>query len=167
MSTRKWMLALAGIALLGTAGLAAGAAAQQMSPDELMKAREELMKGMSRNIGGIFMTVKGDDDDVAGIPAKATALSELAPKLIALFPPNTGHDAIPASRAKPEIWAEWAVFEAAANALVAESAKLAAAAQGGDMEAIRAQLGPTGEACGGCHEGPSKDGGKFRFPKEG
>ena len=81
------------------------------------------------------------------------------------FPPGTDRDAVASSRAKPEIWTQWAAFEAAANKLAEESGKLIDAAKSNDSKVFRAQIKAFGQACNGCHKGPTKEGGKFRFPK--
>jgi cytochrome c556 len=60
---------------------------------------------------------------------------------------------------KPEIWQEWEKFVAAAKDLERESAALAEVAQGGDMEAMAAQVKKVGGACGNCHK-------PYRKPKE-
>lgn len=60
---------------------------------------------------------------------------------------------------KPEIWKEWDKFTAASEALGKEAAELAKVAQGGNMEAIAAQVKKVGDACGDCHK-------PYRKPKE-
>ena len=63
------------------------------------------------------------------------------------------------SRAKPEIWSDWAGFSKAADDLSMATAAVVEAAKGGDPAAIGAALGDVGKACGGCHKpyrGPEK-----------
>ncbi|MBI5063087.1 MAG: cytochrome c [Desulfatitalea sp.] len=43
-------------------------------------------------------------------------------------------------------------FKAAADATVAETAKLSQVAAAGDLEAIKTQFGAAGKSCKGCHE---------------
>jgi cytochrome c556 len=49
--------------------------------------------------------------------------------------------------------------------LATEAEKMAAAAATKNADAIRAQMGPLGQACGGCHGGPAASGGTFRFER--
>jgi cytochrome c556 len=87
-------------------------------------------------------------------------------KIVANFPPDTGRDAVPDSRAKPEVWSKRSEFEAAAEKMVAEADKLVAVTKANEINAFRAQFKLFGQSCGGCHKGPKKEGGKFRFPKQ-
>jgi cytochrome c556 len=77
-------------------------------------------------------------------------MANLAKLIPEVFP--KGSDTGAETGAKPEIWAEWDKFTAAAKALETQSTKLAEVAAGGDVAAIGAQLGEVGKACGGCHE---------------
>ena len=56
------------------------------------------------------------------------------------------------TRAKPEIWTDWAKFEGIIKSFNAASEKLVQAAESGDMAAIGAQLGEVGKGCGSCHK---------------
>ena len=47
--------------------------------------------------------------------------------------------------------------------LVAETDAIGAAAKSGNLDAVKAQWLKVAEACGACHGGPAKSGGKFRF----
>jgi cytochrome c556 len=61
--------------------------------------------------------------------------------------------------AKPEVWASWDDFVQKSKALGAESAKLQAAAETGDMKAIAAQMSSLNNACRACHD-------SYRKPEE-
>jgi cytochrome c556 len=56
------------------------------------------------------------------------------------------------NRAKPEIWREAAKFKAAGDKMVAEVAKLEAAAKAGNLDAIKAAMGGVGASCKACHD---------------
>jgi cytochrome c556 len=60
---------------------------------------------------------------------------------------------------KPEIWSDPKGFAAAAERLRTETGKLADVAPGGDLAAVKAQFGATGQACKNCHD-------KFRIPEK-
>ena len=69
-------------------------------------------------------------------------------KLLALFPPGTE----PTGRAKPEIWTDWAKFEAAAKDFQDAAPKLVPAAKSGVANQIPAARGAVGKTCGACHK---------------
>jgi cytochrome c556 len=56
------------------------------------------------------------------------------------------------SAALPAVWDKAAEFKQAAERLENETAKLVQVAKSGDEGAVKAQIGATGKACGGCHE---------------
>ena len=90
----------------------------------------------------------------AGKPADAVAHAETvaayAARIPSLFPAGSGEGD---TRAKPEIWAEFARFEQLAAANGEAAAKLAEIARsGGDAAAVGAQLGELGKTCGACHD---------------
>lgn len=159
-------LVLAGLIATMAAAFAAGELAAQADKAALVKARQELMSQMGRAFGPLGRVIRGESQDIADAVASAEVMSANAKKIVASFPAGTGRDAVPETRAKPEIWSRRAEFEAAATKLAEESDKLLAAAKSNDVAALRAQFGPFGQACGGCHEGPSKSGGTFRFEQQ-
>ena len=61
--------------------------------------------------------------------------------------------------AQPEIWTDWAKFEAAAADYEKAATNLATAANGSDPAAVGLAVRALGESCGGCHD-------SFRKPKE-
>jgi cytochrome c556 len=61
------------------------------------------------------------------------------------------------TRAKPEIWKESAKFKEAADKSQAELAKVVAAAKTGNLDALKAAVGPAGASCKACHDNFRKD----------
>lgn len=57
-----------------------------------------------------------------------------------------------ATKAKPEIWKEWAKFKGEQTKLQGETPKLLAAAKANDIKAIQAALGGVGGSCKSCHD---------------
>lgn len=98
--------------------------------------------------------------------ASAVTWHRNAQKIVANFPAGTGRGDVEGSRAKPEIWSKRAEFEAAAAKLAATAEKLITAIKTNDINVFRTEFKEFGQACGGCHKGPRKEGGKFRFPKQ-
>ena len=69
----------------------------------------------------------------------------------AAFGPGTDKGAIP-TRAKPELFAQPAKAKEYADKLIAESAKLAAAAKTGNADTLKAAFGATAGTCKACHD---------------
>ncbi len=141
--------------LLGAAFvLGLGVTASQAGPT--LEHRKAVMKGIVGHIKALGAVAKGKAQADAGTVVHAMALDELSASIKFLFPKDSGGGE---SRAKPEIWIEWAKFEAAAHALSAATPALVVAAKSGDAGQIGAAIGPVGKACGGCHK-------PFRVPKK-
>lgn len=154
-------VALFGIGLSMVGGLNA-----QTDLAAVVKERQELMKSMGKSFGPLVAVMKDESTDLVAAAAAAQTMHDGIIKAVTLFPAGTAYGEVPESRAKAEVWTDAADFKAAADALAAETEKLVEAANSGDVDAFKAQFGPTGKACGGCHEGPRDKGGKFRVPKE-
>lgn len=139
-------LALSAIAL----GLSAPAAAQFAKPEDAVKYRKAAFTVMGNHFGRLAAMARG----TAPFDAKAAAENaELVASLSRLpwtaFATGTeGGD----TRALPEIWKERAKFDAAADKMQAEVAKLNSAAKSGNLDQIKAAVGATGESCKACHD---------------
>ncbi len=149
-----------GVSALMTTDLAAleGAA--------LVKERQTEMKQMGKAFKVAIPILKGENPNVMDAMPSVETWHTNAKKIAANFPPGTGRDDVEGSRAKPEIWSKRSEFEAAAAQLAATAKKLIAAAETNDINIFRTEFKEFGQACGGCHKGPEKEGGKFRFPKQ-
>ena len=114
--------------------------------------RHELMEEIGRHAKKIGEANKKGDKKA--IVPEAEAIATKAQKVTALFPPGSTH---PNSRAKPEIWKDWAKFETDAAAMQKAAANLAqVAAAGGDTGAAGKQLF---DNCKSCHD-------SFRVPED-
>ena len=80
----------------------------------------------------------------------ATFVNQLLAMSWDAFAPGTDTGA--PTKAKPEIWKEPAKFKQLADAAQAESLKLVAAAQAGDLAALRPAVGAMGKSCNNCHD---------------
>lgn len=56
------------------------------------------------------------------------------------------------TKAKPEIWTEQAKFKDAGDKAMAETAKLAAAAKTGNLDALKTAFAATAGTCKACHD---------------
>ncbi len=156
-----WIKRVAFLAL--AISLTATAAVAQNAP-AVVKERQETMKGLWPNFyRGFSQAAKGESADVAATPAKTQEAVATLQKVATLFPAGSGREATPDTRAKPEIWTQRSAFDAALTKLVSETQKLGDVAKTGNIEAVKAQFAAVSEACGGCHGGPAKSGGTFRF----
>jgi cytochrome c556 len=141
---------VAGVALLSSETISAA-----MMGMEAVKARQDAMKSMGKDMKVIQGFVKDGKGTAADVGVKAAAIAATAKGLPALFPKGSGRPDMSDkdTRAEPKIWKDWAGFEKHAKFVVAEAGKLAEVANGGDTKAIAAQFGKLGkEGCGGCHK---------------
>lgn len=151
--------------LVGALALCSGGISwSQSSPAQVVKERQDIMAKLWPDYyRDISRTLRGEKPDLSLVVAKSAQAIEPLKKAAQLFPAGSSHDAVPTSRAKPEIWTQRADFEAALLALITETNALNEAAKSDNVEAVKAQWLKVAEACGGCHGGPKKAGGKFRF----
>jgi cytochrome c556 len=157
-------LTIAGALLLPLGGTLAWA---QMAPAQAVKERQEIMKGIWSNYyRDMARAARGEITDLAPIAVKATQAGEALKKFGTLFPAGSDHAGVPESRAKPELWTQKADFDAALKSMIDETAVLGQAAKDGNADAVKAQYTKVAQACGGCHGGPAKSGGKFRFEEQ-
>ena len=68
-----------------------------------------------------------------------------------------GTDKVTPSRAKPEIWTEQVKFKEHGDKLMAESAKLLAAAKTNNLDNLKSAFGSTANTCKACHDAYRKD----------
>ena len=140
--------------------VAAGASAQ-MKPEDQIKARKAGYAFMSWNMGKIKAQVVDNPasfnkDQVAAAAnvIAATANSGMS----ALYGPGTDKDAgNQKTRVKPEFFKEPDEVRKLAMAFVKEANELQKVAATGDIAAIKAQFGKTGETCKACHDKFRKD----------
>ena len=117
----------------------------------VMTYRHRVMDGISANMGNIGDILKGKVSYSNLLVHYARALHEQSQTVTTVYLQDTrGTDK--RTRAKDEIWDNFADFEMAANALVEATAELAAAAESGDMEQIGEAVKTVGAACSDCHQ---------------
>jgi cytochrome c556 len=140
--------------VVGALMLAGGVAlAQEASPGgKAVLTRQAHYKDLGKAFGGVGAELRKDAPDKSVILADAQAAKGLADQLPSWFPKGSGPEAGVKTAAKAEVWSDAAGFDAAGARLQAETAKLADAAAGGDLDVIRAQFRATGAACGACHD---------------
>jgi cytochrome c556 len=132
--------------------LAAGpAAAQFAKPEDAIKYRQGAFVVMAAHFSRIGAMVNGRVPFDAKVAAEnAEVVAALAKLPWAAFGPGTDQGA--PTRAKPEIWRESDKVKAGADKLVADTARLEAAAKSGNLDQLRAAFGATGQTCKACHD---------------
>lgn len=156
----------AALALATALLLSAGPASSAETPAKIVEARQD---AMGANWTGYFKsiaaTIRSGSPDLTLVATKAEQAVDHLKKLAQLFPPGTGRDVVPETRAKPEIWTQRADFDAAMTALIDATKTMSDDAKRGDGEKVKADWTAAAKACGACHGGPTDAGGKFRFAK--
>ena len=146
--------------LMVAAGLAAlftslPASAQFAKPEDAIRYRQSGMIMMATHFGRVAAMANGripfDAKAVADNAEIATIMSKL-PYAGFVEGSDKGD-----TKALPKIWTENDKFRAAASKMQEEMAKLNAAAKTGNIDSIKAAVGPVGQACKGCHDTYRKD----------
>lgn len=146
------MKTLAQLALTAAlVALSLPAAAQFAKPEDAVKYRQSSLFVMGQHFARIGAMANGRVPFDAKVAAdNAEIVAAMAKLPWAGFGPGTDKGA--PTKAKPEIWAEQAKFKDAGDKLMAESAKLAAAAKTGNLDSIKAAFGATAGTCKACHD---------------
>src|SRR5438876_12195420 len=113
MRKRGIVIALVVAGGCGVASVAA-LAHEHNVPAGPIRDRHELMEGIGKNSKVIGDALKAHN--VGPVADAAEKIKASAAKITDLFPPGSTH---PKSRAKPEIWTNWAKFEENAKKLQA------------------------------------------------
>lgn len=135
-----------------------GGALAAVDAGKVISARIDNYKKIGTAFKAINDGLKADAPDAKAIAAQAKVMKDLSAQIPNWFPKGTGPESGVKTRAKAEIWSDWATFAASAKSLNAESTKLESLAKAGDIDAIKAQVKATGGACKTCHD-------KFRGPE--
>jgi cytochrome c556 len=137
------------------ASIALPAAAQFAKPEDAIKYRKSALTVMSTHFGRVAGMANGkipfDAKSAADNAEIAAYLSKLP---FVAFIPGTDQGQ---TKAEPKIWTEKDKFDAGAKTMQDEMAKLAVVAKGGNIDAIKAQVGETGKACKACHDNYRKE----------
>ena len=130
--------------------LAAPAQAQFAKPEDAIKYRKSALSVMGTHFGRVAAMANGRIPFDAGAAASNAAIAESMSKLpyFAFIDGSDKGD----TKARPEIWTDRAKFNAAAEKMQGEMTKLAMVSKGGNIDAIKAQVGATGGTCKACHD---------------
>ena len=144
-------------AMVASFGLASGVQADSHEKDmPLVKYRQTVMAIVGGNMGAMGGIMKNRLDLPGHVAVHASELAEIAQLIGPAFKKNVATDA---TDAKPEIWQDWAKFEAAIADFEEAARNLEIAAAGSDPSAVGPAMKALGKTCGDCHDA-------FRKPKE-
>jgi cytochrome c556 len=133
------------------AGVAAVAFAQSPPADRSIKFRQGVLNAQGWNMGVMGAMVKGDRPyNKEEFLLRATNLEKLSTMPWEGFGPGTDTGA--PTKAKPEIWKDSAKFKQLQDKYIADVPKLVAAAQTGNLDAIKGPFGEVGKDCTACHD---------------
>ncbi len=122
-------------------------------------SRRALMKNNGKNMKVIVGFMKKGMGTAADAAKSARMIASNTAQLPNHYPKGTAQGSGAGNtRAKAEIWTEWARFAGASAKGTELALKLAMAADTGDKGAIGKAMGALGKGCGGCHK-------PFRGPK--
>ena len=142
---------------VGLAGVLASmpAAAQFAKPEDAIRYRQSGMIMMATHFGRVAAMANGrvpfDAKAAADNAELATIMSKL-PYAGFVEGSDKGN-----TKALPKIWTENEKFRVAAAKLQEEMAKLNVAAKTGNIDTIKAAVGPVGQACKACHDDYRKE----------
>ena len=139
------LVSAAAVAIIATNAVAQPTFA---TPQDAIKYRQATLKEMQQNFKRVADMASGRADfDAKVAESSAARAAELIKQPWAGFGPGTE-----GGKASPAIWKEQDKFKAAAGKAEGEVAKLAAAAKTGNLDAIKAAIGPAGASCKACHD---------------
>jgi len=139
-------------AFAAAAVFAVSGAALALDAEQAIKSRQEFYKEMGKAFKGLTDDLKAGDPSAGDMQKYTAVINGKATRLPGLFPAGTGPEAGVKTGAKPEIWQKWDEFQKDAGTFDAAVHALDAAAQSGDVAAVRKAAQGLGEACKTCHE---------------
>lgn len=138
------------LVVLSSAGIVL--AQEDFDPEPVIEGRQAAL----RDIGSAFKNIndefKKSAPSLGVIRQYANQIDDLAKQQRFWFPPGTGPETEIEMKAKAEIWKQPAQFKAGQVAMGENAAKLAKAAAGQDVAAIKAQVQALGRTCKSCHD---------------
>jgi cytochrome c556 len=124
----------------------------QAKPEVMVQQRQAAMKLMGKYWGPLGAMGQGKVPYNGDVVKRNAGYLDVLDKMPwdGFSPETKGSSAKTA--ALPAIWNEPDKFKQAQERLQSEVSKLVQVSASGDETAVKAQLGATGKACGGCHE---------------
>lgn len=126
---------------------------------KVMRDREEGMEDIGDAFKVISREMKAPAPNLAAVRENSAGIARLAPQVTGWFPPGTD-PTVGKTRAKPEIWQKPEDFVAKARDFQQAVQVFNAAAQSGDVAAMKSAHADLGKSCKACHDSyraPEKD----------
>ena len=143
------------LACVLAAVLALPAQAQFAKPEDAVKYRKASFTLLGTHFGRLGAMASGRAPyDAKAAADNADVIAAVAKLPWAAFGEGTDKGE---TRAKHDIWTETAKFKEAADKSQAELTKVVAAAKTGNLDALKAAMGPAGASCKACHDNFRKD----------
>lgn len=140
---------LSALAVVGA--FSAAVIAQEMKPDRAIKYRQGIMQAQGWHMGLLNRMGKGEIPyNKEQAVRSANYVNELVKMPWDGFVPVSDTGA--PTKAKAEIWKDKAKFDKLSEAVQAETPKLVAAANSGDIAQLRTAVAAVGKACNNCHD---------------
>lgn len=134
-------------------GFAAPASAQFAKAEDAIKYRQSAFSLMAAHFGRIGAVVQGKAPyDAKATEANAALVATIAALPFAAFGSGTEKSDARPTKALPVVWSERGKFDDKAKAMQAAVGKLAEAAKGGNLDAIKVAFGDAGKSCKSCHD---------------
>jgi cytochrome c556 len=133
---------------VSSASLAQG---QPTKGEQLLKYRKAVYQSIAWNFGPMGAMAQGKAPfDAAEFAMRAGRVAALTPMLAESYAAES--QGVAGSKAKPELWASRADFDAKMKDLVERSAALAKVASGGDEVKSKAAFFDAANTCKACHD---------------
>jgi cytochrome c556 len=122
--------------------------AQFAKPEDAIKYRQNAMFVRGQHMARLGAMANGRVPyDAATAVANAEIVAVVSKFVETGFAPGTE-----GGKSKPEIWKEQAKFKELNDQLMANADKLLVAAKAGNLDALKAAMGPVAETCKACHD---------------
>ena len=140
--------------ILGAAALFvfAGAALAQTDKEAFMKERHHHFHEIGTAFKGVLDEFKKPDPSATDIAKYTAVIDTLAPQVPSWFPVGTGPESGIKTQALATIWQKPAEFKKNAADFALAAHIINAAAQAGNLDAVRAGVDPLGQSCKSCHQ---------------
>ena len=130
--------------------LSAPAQAQFAKPEDAIKYRKAVMTLQGSHFGRIAAMASGRVPYDAAVAIENATVLEMVTRLpLGGFTPGSDKGE---TKAKPEIWTDMGKFKMVGEKLNADAVKLLAAAKTGNLDTLKAAVGPVGGNCKSCHD---------------
>lgn len=130
-------------------------ATEPVSPEQarqIFHERHEGMEKVGKTNKAIRQQLESGSPDLAVVRSSAATIAGLASKSSGWFPAGTGQEVLPKTRALPAIWQKPEDFAAKDRDFSQAAQALKAAADDGDVNAIKSRFADLGKTCKACHD---------------